>query len=314
MNRRIWKVVGLLAAVLVIFGVGAAAGGGVVFAATKAFNPAEDMLTVAYQTAPQEEGVLIASVVPDGPADQAGVKRGDILLKIDGQVVNQPSELQNYLAGLKSGDQVTLDVRHGDEERPLTATLGEQNGRAYLGVGLCGSGQPVTRSLLTATPGALITQVVAGSPAEQAGLQAGDVITAVDGQQLSTDTGLADLIGEHKPGDSVTLDVSGPDQQSRQVTVKLGEKPDQSGSAYLGVQYVTSPHRGDFQGNLPPFQGGPFPTHPFFRGGHSFTLPNGIEHGAVVQGVAENSPAQTAGLQPGDVITAVNDQPVSWPT
>jgi S1-C subfamily serine protease len=313
MNRRIWKVVGLLAAVLVVFGVGAAAGGGVVFAATRAFNPAEDMLTtVAYQAAPQEEGILIASVVPDGPADQAGVKRGDILLKIDSQVVNQPSELQSYLNGLKSGDQVTLNVRHGDEERTLTSTLGEQNGRPYLGVVLCGSGQPVMRTLPAAAPGALITQVVSGSPAEQAGLQAGDVITAVDGQQLSGDNSLANLIGEHKPGDSVTLDVNGPDQQSRQVTVKLGEKPDQPGSAYLGVQYVTSPQRGNFEGQLPPFQGGPFPAHPF-RGGRSFRLPNGVEQGAVVHRVAENSPAQTAGLQPGDVITAVNDQTIDGP-
>jgi S1-C subfamily serine protease len=312
MNRRIWKVIGLLAAVLVVFGVGAAAGGGVVFAATKAFNPAEDMLTVAYQAAPQEEGVLIASVVPDGPADQAGVKRGDILLMIDDQVVNQPSELQSYLNGLKSGDQVTLDVRHGDAERKLTATLGEQNGRPYLGVGLCGSGQPVMRTLPAAMPGALITQVVSGSPAEQAGLQAGDVITAVDEQQLSTSTSLADLIGQHQPGDNVTLDVIGPDQQSHQVTVELGEKPDQPGSAYLGVQYVTSPHLGDFEGRIAPFQGGPFPAHPF-GGGRFFTLPNGVEQGAVVQRVAENSPAQTAGLQPGDVITAVNDQPIDGP-
>lgn len=312
MNRRIWKVVGLLAAVLVVFGVGAAAGGGVVFAATKTFNPAEDMLTVAYQAAPQEEGILIASVVPGGPADQAGVKRGDILLKIDDQVVNQPSELQSYLDGRKSGDQATLNVQHGDLARTLTATLGEQNGRAYLGVALCGSGQPVTRTLPAAVPGALITQVVSGSPAEQAGLQAGDVITAVDGQQLSDNTSLADLISQHKPGDSVTLDVTGPDQQSRQVTATLGDNPDQPGSAYLGVQYVTSPHFGDFEGRIPPFQRGPFPAHPF-RGGRSFTLPNGVEQGAVVQRVVENSPAQTAGLQPGDVITAVNDAPIDGP-
>jgi serine protease Do len=170
----------------------------------------------------------------------------------------------------------------------------------------------MTAPLLTSTPGALITQVVADSPAEQAGLQAGDVITAVDGQQLSTGTGLADLIGEDKPGDSVTLDVTGADQQSRQVTVKLGKKPDQPGSAYLGVQYVTSPHPRVDQGNLPPFQGRPFPAPPF-RGGRSFRLPNGVEQGAVVQRVAENSPAQTAGLQPGDVITAVNDAPVDGP-
>jgi S1-C subfamily serine protease len=307
MNRRIWKVVGLLAAVLVVFGVGAADGGGVVFAATKTFNPAEDMLTVAYQAAPQEEGILIASVVPGGPADQAGVKRGDILLKIDDQVVNQPGELQSYLNGRKSGDQVTLNVQHGELARTLTATLGEQNGRAYLGVALCGSGQPVMRTLPAAVPGALITQVVSGSPAEQAGLQAGDVITAVGGQQLSSDTSLADLINQHKPGDSVTLAVTGTDQQSRQVTVTLGQKPDQPESAYLGVQYVTSPHFGDFEGRIPPF-----PAHPF-RGGRSFTLPNGVEQGAVVQRVAENSPAQTGGLQPGDVITAVNDEPIDGP-
>jgi S1-C subfamily serine protease len=66
--------------------------------------------------------------------------------------------------------------------------------------------------------GAYITSVVSGSPAAQAGLQSGDVITAIDGTEIQSDSGLAEIISQDKPGDTVTLTVQRGNQT---LTIKL---------------------------------------------------------------------------------------------
>jgi serine protease Do len=61
--------------------------------------------------------------------------------------------------------------------------------------------------------GVVVTQVVAGSPAAQAGLQRRDIITAVDGQTLATDTALAEVLASHNVGDTLALTVIRGGQQ-----------------------------------------------------------------------------------------------------
>jgi len=75
-----------------------------------------------------------------------------------------------------------------------------------------------------AQSGIIIGAVQPGSPADQAGLQARDVITAVDGQQLTDESSLAQLLSQHKPGDSVSLTVIRGGQQQN-VSVTLGNAP-----------------------------------------------------------------------------------------
>ena len=72
--------------------------------------------------------------------------------------------------------------------------------------------------------GIIVGGVAPGSPAATAGLQPRDVITAVDGQQLSDDSSLAQLLSSHQPGDTVTLTVLRNGQQ-HQVPVTLGDTP-----------------------------------------------------------------------------------------
>jgi membrane-associated protease RseP (regulator of RpoE activity) len=90
------------------------------------------------------------------------------------------------------------------------------------------------------TSGAVIVEVLPDSPAEQGGLRVGDVIVAVDGQQLDSGDELADLIAEYEPGDRVTLEIERPDGGSRRVNVRLAEHPDREGHPYLGVRYASS--------------------------------------------------------------------------
>ena len=89
--------------------------------------------------------------------------------------------------------------------------------------------------------GALITQIEPQSPADQAGLKLGDVVLAVDGQTLSAEIGLRDLLLDYRPGDRVDLIVL-RDADRRLLTVELGQHPELPGrTAYLGVVYRSIP-------------------------------------------------------------------------
>lgn len=195
-----------------------------------------------------QTGVLILDVEPGGPADRAGLVRGDILLEVDGEPVRSLADLRAILSRHRPGDTVRMTVRHGDERRVRSVTLGNRNGQAYLGVVVAPEPGAIGRwgwipfrlwgRLRPPVSGVLILSVEAGSPAERAGLRAGDWITAVDGQGLGPGDDLAERIGAHRPGDTIRLTLWRPSEGEREVTVTLGEHPQQPGRAYLGVRYA----------------------------------------------------------------------------
>jgi putative serine protease PepD len=101
----------------------------------------------------------------------------------------------------------------------------------------------VTGSATTAgADGAQLASVVAGSPAAQAGLAAGDVVTAVDGAKVEDFADLIARIGAHAPGDQVSLTV-GAGATSKTVPVTLGSTPDTASTTSTGGQ-TTSPFGG----------------------------------------------------------------------
>jgi membrane-associated protease RseP (regulator of RpoE activity) len=181
--------------------------------------------------------------------------------------------------------------------------LGDRHGRPYLGLVPC-DGLPKEIEVHLARP-PVIVEVMPGGPAEQAGLQEGDLVIAVDGQTVGLEKDLADLIAEYEPGDTVTLEIERPGEEPRakEVTVKLGQHPEKEGAAYLGVRYSPFPR---FEGlRRLPF--GEFDDSPF-------VLPHGeIEQGLIIWRVSEDSPASAAGLKEGDVVTAVDGEPVASP-
>jgi membrane-associated protease RseP (regulator of RpoE activity) len=85
--------------------------------------------------------------------------------------------------------------------------------------------------------GARVTEVEKDSPAEKAGLQVGDVITAVDSTKLDGNTSLADVIKTRKPGDKVELAIT-RGAQTLKLTVELGSAPDNKDAARLGIRYT----------------------------------------------------------------------------
>jgi serine protease Do/serine protease DegQ len=134
--------------------------------------------------------------------------------------------------------------------------------------------------------GALVSQVVPGSAAEQAGLEAGDIITQVNDEKVSTAAELRNAIGLQRAGSQVKLKVM-RDGRSRTVTATLGETARQAEPVTAADihQGLTGAELTDADPNDPET--------------------GGVE-GVLVSAVAAGSPAAQRGLRPGDVIIAVN--------
>ena len=85
--------------------------------------------------------------------------------------------------------------------------------------------------------GALIQEVIAGSPAEAAGIEISDIITEVDGTPVDANHRLVDLVSQYQPGDRITLTLSRGGETKR-ITVTLGAGPQNNSRPYLGVRYA----------------------------------------------------------------------------
>jgi putative serine protease PepD len=96
---------------------------------------------------------------------------------------------------------------------------GETVKHAYLGVATATS---------TGAAGAVVAEVAQGSPAAEAGLRQGDVITSIDGETVTDPEDLVAAISADEPGDTVKLDIE-RDSKSSEVTLKLGTQPAESG-------------------------------------------------------------------------------------
>lgn len=138
--------------------------------------------------------------------------------------------------------------------------------------------------------GARIDEVVKGSPAEIAGLQVGDVIQKVDGAVVDGPDGLSKLIRAHKSGDQVQIAYS---REGDQLTA----------NAILATKKTTSVVR-SFRFNQNDFPEAIWKEDRpcVFMG--VYTTTNGKKEGVRINGVIENTPAQRAALQSGDVILA----------
>jgi membrane-associated protease RseP (regulator of RpoE activity) len=203
-------------------------------------------------------------------------------------------------------------------------------GSPYLGVTF----QMITPDIaaqenITGTTGALVREVATDGPAAQAGLKAGDVVIAVNGQPVDDNNDLRSRVAAFKPNDEITLTVTkgtanGPTDQ-RDVKVKLGERPaEQSFNFQMPF--------GDNNG-LPtlPFGNNGLPALPFGNSGQSVPATSGaylgIEYelitpevaareavtgttGALIKTVVADSPAAKAGLKAGDVISVVDGKSI----
>jgi serine protease Do len=222
-----------------------------------------------------QRGVLVVKVVPDSPADKAGLRGsdqqatvngeqvpvgGDVIVGIDGQEVKDFDDLVAYLArNTQAGQDISLTLLRGGDEVDVDVTLAarpsstesqaqaepQQQERAQSGAWLGITGLDLAPEIADAIDlpsdqtGVLVQEVQSGGPADVAGVRGGDealtiggqevmiggdVIVALDGDEVDTIQALRSLLQQANPGQSAKLTVL-RDGRETQLNIILGEPP-----------------------------------------------------------------------------------------
>lgn len=137
------------------------------------------------------KGVLIADVIANSPAQQAGLQRGDVVVRINGKAVDSSAKLRNMIAVLGKGTKADVEFRRKGDTKTIAVTLGEipdqSIGMASLAPNKGALGgltvaelNPINRRMYhipnRLQTGVVISDVIPGSPAHSSGLKAGDVL------------------------------------------------------------------------------------------------------------------------------------------
>jgi Do/DeqQ family serine protease len=152
-------------------------------------------------------GALVASVVPKGPAADAGLKNGDVILKVDGQAIDDPEAFGFRFATKPLGGTTTLDVLRGGKTLSLPVKLVPApdtrprdqltlKGRWPLaGLTIANMSPAVAEEIAVdaIAEGVVVVKVEPDSNAAQLGLQKGDRIVSVDGENVATTRDLEKL-------------------------------------------------------------------------------------------------------------------------
>ena len=205
-----------------------------------------------------QQGALVIDVAPGGPAAQAGIQGGsqtttingqqipiggDVITAINGAKITRMDDLISYLTlNASVGDTVTLTILRNGQSTTETVTLAARPAVPQTGQGQQGQGPtpqpgavqlgvqvaPVDSQLIqqfnlpAGTQGLFVGAVLPGYPAAQAGLQPGDVITAFNGNTVTSINELRDLLDQVQPGGSATMTVL-RNGQTQQLTVNFGQ-------------------------------------------------------------------------------------------
>lgn len=258
-------------------------------------------------------GVLVHSVTSGGPAGSAkpALEEEDVIQEVDGKPVNSLDDLQKLTEALTAGKDepapVTVAFQRHDEHYLTVVKVGLQElhdpgqevRKAWLPIGMQVLTEELAKALnLEGRTGVRVTQVYPNSAAEKAGLQVGDIIVAVDDTAIEASQPedvevLPTMIRQYKIGSTVALTVFRKGQKST-LKVKLPESPRQFQELkkYADANYDFSVRDISFRDRV--------------QEHWSETQP-----GVVTESVNDGGWAALGGLSAGDLITAIDGQPVT---
>jgi serine protease Do len=175
-----------------------------------------------------QDGAFVQSVLPGEPADKAGVKPGDTIVRVDNTPVKDIRDLIGYVSARPPGSKVRLDLIRDGKEMTVTATLAErgaegsdedekgrassEDSRGKIGVSVQELTPQIRQmaGLDAATQGLFVVHVKEVSPAADAGLADGDVITQVNGRTVTSTEEFGQIVKVAKKGDYLRLYVFRP--------------------------------------------------------------------------------------------------------
>ncbi len=175
---------------------------------------------------PDTLGALVNEVVPDSPAQKAGIEPGDVIRAVDGTRIYQPSELPPLIGNKAPGTRVKLTVFREGRERDYTLTLAPLDRSLVAGRAGSGAPQPGAAPSASSNPLGLVGQPLAdaerrqlgveagkgvrigrveGVAARRAGIQPGDVVLRVGRDEVNSPAELDRALRDARAGDTVML-------------------------------------------------------------------------------------------------------------
>lgn len=146
-----------------------------------------------------KSGILVGSVVEDAPADRAGIKRGDIIIRFNGDTVGNVDQFRLKVAEtgvdrevpvvvVREGDRKTLKVTLGERPTEIAQAGSRPTEREWLGLRVDDVGGRRGRRIAPGDieSGVIVVEVADGSPAGDAGIRVGDLIEEVNGEEVTS--------------------------------------------------------------------------------------------------------------------------------
>jgi serine protease Do len=164
---------------------------------------------------PDEKGALVSDVASGSPADESGIKRGDVIVAFDGKPIRESRELPYAVASTPVGKTVSVEVIRNSEKKSVQLKVSElkttEEESQQMPKGVSGLGltlQEITPELaqqydLAKTSGLIIVNVENNSPAAEADLRTGDIILEIDRTPVKSISAFNRKISRYKEGDTI---------------------------------------------------------------------------------------------------------------
>jgi len=153
-----------------------------------------------YKIKKEDEGTIVAALLPGGPAEKAGVQVGDLIRAVDKTPTPNADALREVIAATRPGTEVTLKVRRKGRDQEIKVTLGEQpTGAVAMGAGETTEVSELGMEVQTLTPdvaealgypaglkGVVVTELADDGPAAKAGIEVRDIVMGVNNQSVGS--------------------------------------------------------------------------------------------------------------------------------
>jgi serine protease Do len=161
--------------------------------------------------APDLNGALVEEVIPESPAEVAGLRHGDVVRSVDGQQIEDSKTLQQLIAHKKPGQSVKLSILREGQPMEVVVELVKfpvklaaappAPKKSVLGLSV----EELPAEMAQSMKGVIVSQVQPGSPADRSGISEGDIILEVNMKEVGSISQFNQVVNQLKPGQWVSF-------------------------------------------------------------------------------------------------------------